>query len=315
MNPPAPKRHVPATERERAPGTLPIFAASTADFVGTERLGVHDALVDSGGTPILSIPRFSLVAGVALSVFATAIVWDVASAQSGVTGVDEFRARMEKWVEARKLISEEKSDWEVDRESLEATRDLLRQQKESLTASIAELEESSTAADEERRELLLQRGELQRARGVLADRIRAMEEEVLAIVPQLPHPLQEKLEPLLVQIPKDPESAQSQLGQRLMNVLGVLSQTEKFNGAATMVAETRALDAEQKVQVRTLYWGLGQAVYVDGQGVHAGIGRPGSDGWEFSEQPDFARDAKLLLDVYEGNVDVIGFVKIPVAIQ
>lgn len=263
----------------------------------------------------MPIPRFSFVAGVALSVLATAVVWDVASAQSGVTGVDEFRARMEKWVEARKLISEEKSDWEVDRESLEATRDLLRQQKATLTASIAELEETSTAADEERRELLLQRGELQRARGVLADRIRSMEEEVLAIVPQLPAPLQEKLEPLLVQIPKDPESSPSQLGQRLMNVLGVLSQTEKFNGAATLVAETRALDAEQKVQVRTLYWGLGQAVYVDGQGVHAGVGRPGPDGWEFSEQPDFARDAKLLLDVYEGNVDVIGFVKIPVAIQ
>lgn len=263
----------------------------------------------------MSTPRFPIAVRAVLAALAVVLVSDGASAQDGVNGVDEFRARMEKWVEARKLISEEKSDWEVDRESLEATRDLLRQQKESLTASVAELEESSTAADEERRELLLQRGELQRARGVLADRIRSMEEEVLAIAPQLPAPLQEKLEPLLVQIPKDPESAKSQLGQRLMNVLGVLSQAEKFNGAATMVAETRALDAEQKVQVRTLYWGLGQAVYVDGQGVRAGTGRPGPEGWEFSEQPEFARDAKRLLDVYEGNADVISFVKIPAAIE
>ncbi len=263
----------------------------------------------------MPIPRLAQIAVVTLSVFSTAVLWNAAHAQTGVTGVDEFRAQMEKWVEARKLISEEQSGWEVDREALESTRDLLGQQKESLTASIAELEETSTAADEERRELLLQRGELQRARGALADRIRAMEEEVLAVAPQLPAPLQQKLEPLLVQIPKDPESAQAQLGQRLMNVLGVLSQTEKFNGTATMVGETRALDGDQKVQVRTLYWGLGQAVYVDGQGVHAGVGRPGPDGWEFSEQPDFARDAKELLDSYEGNVDVIGFVKIPAVIQ
>lgn len=279
------------------------------------QFGVHTEPAESGGINVLPTPRLSRVACATLSILAIAVARDAAFAQSGAAGVDEFRARMEKWVEARKLISEEKSDWEVDRESLEATRDLLRQQKESLAKSIAELEETSTAADEERRELLLQRGELQRARGVLADRIRAMEEEVLAVVPQLPVPLQEKLEPLLVQIPKDPESASSQLGQRLMNVLGVLSQTEKFNGTATLVGETRALDADKKVQVRTLYWGLGQAIYVDGQGVHAGVGRPGPDGWEFSEKPGFAGDARQLLDVYEGNVDVIGFVKIPVAIQ
>jgi hypothetical protein len=263
----------------------------------------------------LPTPRCLQVVVVLIAVLPAAISPEAAHAQNGVTGVDAFRAQMEKWVEARKLISEEQSGWEVDRESLDSTRELLRQQKESLAASIAELEETSTAADEERRELLLQRGELQRARGVLADRIRAMEEEVLAVVPQLPAPLQQKLEPLLVQIPKDPESAQAALGQRLMNVLGVLSQTEKFNGTATLVGETRALDGEQKVQVRTLYWGLGQAIYVDGQGVHAGVGRPGSDGWEFFEQPDFARDAKTLLDIYEGNVDVIGFVEVPATIQ
>lgn len=82
-----------------------MFAAGTADSVVVARLGLHDALVDAGGTSILPIPRFSLVVGVALSTLATAVVHDGASAQSGVTGVDEFRARMEKWVEARKLIS------------------------------------------------------------------------------------------------------------------------------------------------------------------------------------------------------------------
>jgi hypothetical protein len=228
--------------------------------------------------------------------------------------VDDLRTKIGKWVETRQLISKEKSDWEVEKEILQATRGLLRQQKESLQAEITEIEESNTLADEERRDLLLERGEYLRGSRALEDEIRGLEEELLALVPRLPEPLQKKLELLLVQIPKDPENTKLQLGQRLVNVLGVLAQAEKFNGTATFVGETRAVDGDQRVRVRTLYWGLGQAIYVDAQGEIAGIGRPGANGWEFSNDPELADEAKLLLDIYEGNVDVIEFVKLPVEI-
>jgi hypothetical protein len=100
-----------------------------------------------------------------------------------------------------------------------------------------------------------------------------------------------------------------------MSVLGVLAQAEKFNGTATFVGETRAVGGDQKVQVRTLYSGLAQAVYVDSQGETAGIGRPGSDGWEFTDDPDLADDAARFLDIYEGNVDAIEFVELPIEIR
>jgi hypothetical protein len=229
--------------------------------------------------------------------------------------VDGFRVKLEKWVETRQLISEEKSDWEVEQETLRATRDLLAQQKEALQAEIEELQASQTASDEERRDLLLRRGEYQRANRVLEDQIRAMEEQVLDLAPRLPEPLQRKLEPLLVQIPEDLVESGIPLGQRLMNVLGVLAQAEKFNGTATFVAETRAVEGDQKVQVRTLYWGLGQAIFVDAQGRMAGTGRPGPSGWEFDNDPALADDAGRLLDIYEGNVDTIEFVPFPVEIQ
>lgn len=230
------------------------------------------------------------------------------------TRVGDFRARMEKWVEARQILSQERSEWEAEEETLRATRDLLQQQKAALEAEVKELEETSTASDDARRELLLQRGELQRSSGELAGSIRALEEQVLALVPRLPAPLQQKLEPLLMQIPEDPEKARQPLGARLMNVLGVLSQAEKFNGTATMVGETREV-GDQRLQVRTLYWGLGQAMYVDAQGRLAGVGRPGAEGWEFADEPRLADRARLLLDVYEGNVDIIEFVKMPVEVR
>jgi hypothetical protein len=230
----------------------------------------------------------------------------------GEGSLGDFRSKTEKWVETRQLISEERTEWQADRETMRATRDLLKERKASLEADIGELESTSTAADDERRELLLRRAELQRSGQVLKDRMRGLEEAVLALAPQLPEPLRDKLELLLVQVPDNPETTRLQLGQRLMNVLGVLAQAEKFNSTATFVGETRPLEDGQKVQVRTLYWGLGQAVYVDGQGRIAGLGRPGIDGWEFTNDASVAADAKLLLDIYEGNVDTIEFVRLPI---
>jgi hypothetical protein len=228
--------------------------------------------------------------------------------------VGDYKAKISKWVETRRILSEEKSEWRAERETLEATRDLLRQQKKAFEAEIAELDEGSTAADEERDALLLERGDHQSANETLAGEIRGMEDAVLALAPRLPEPLQKKLEPLLVQIPEDPERTRVPLGQRLMNVLGVLAQAEKWNGTATLVGETRDVTGDgQKVSVRTLYWGLGQAIYVDARGESAGIGRPGPDGWVFTDDPQLADDAARLLDIYEGNVDEIEFVALPVA--
>ena len=238
----------------------------------------------------------------------------LAPAVRAQSDIGDYRSKVRGWVETRQLISQEKTDWEAEQETLRATRDLLRKEKQALEAEIAEFEETGTAGDDERRDLLLERGEYQRAAAALEGEIRSLEEQVLALVPQLPEPLQKKLELLLVQIPDDPDETRLQLGQRLMNVLGVLAQAEKWNGTATFVGETRAAkgDSDQKVAVRTLYWGLGQAVYVDAQGESAGVGTPGPEGWTFREDEDLTDDAQLLLDIYEGNVDTIEFVPIPV---
>ena len=264
------------------------------------------------GDPQMVRVRFPALACVAAAAFG--IGAGGAWAEKLEPGVDAFRVQMEKWVETRQLVSKESSDWEADRETLRATRDLLRQQRQALEAEIRELEESGTAADEERRELLLRRGEYQRANAALEVEIRALELEVQALARRLPKPLREKLDLLMVQIPEDPESSRQSLGQRLLVVLGVLAQADKWNATASFVAETREV-GDQKLQVRTLYWGLGHAFYVDAQGRSAGVGRPGADGWEFTNEPELAPSARRLLDIYEGNLDVIDFVELPVEIQ
>jgi len=268
----------------------------------------------SSQLPVLNGPSLPRRSGLALLVF-TIAAFAGASVTSAEGSASAYRAQLEKWVEARQLLSKERADWLVDRDYLKATRDLLVQERDALRAEIAEYEETNSGADDERRDLLLERGEYQRTARALEGQVRALEEQVLAVVPRFPETLQKRLEPLIVQIPEDPERSQVPLGQRLMNVLGVLAQAEKFNGTATFVGETRAVGGDQKVQVRTLYWGLGQAIYVDAQGRAAGIARPTDSGWEYLDDPTLAADAGLLLDIYEGNVDTISFVPMPVEIR
>jgi len=258
----------------------------------------------------------AVVSRIVLAAALVGVALPVVSAWAESAGtIVGFRTKLEKWISTQQLISEEQSDWQAEREMLTSTRDLLRQRKEALEADIAKLGEASTAADEERRELLLERGELQRARRTLQEKIRTMEEQVLTLAPRLPAPLQKSLEPLLVQIPEDPEVDDLPLGRRLVNVLGVLVEAEKFNDTATLSGETRAVADDKRVQVRTLYWGLGQAVYVSAQGEIAGVGQPNADGWEFSLDPGLTDEASRFIDIYEGNLDAIEFVRLPVAIQ
>lgn len=236
-------------------------------------------------------------------------------AEPARSDADAYRAKMEKWVETRQILSEERSDWLVERESLEATRDLLRDERKALKEQIASLKQTDAGTTEERDELVAKREAYRSSNEVLEAKVTLLEESVSKLVPQLPEPLQKRLEPILVQIPTNPEAAKIGLGQRLVNVLAVVAQAEKWNGTATFVGETRDVGDGQKVAVRTLYWGLAQAIYVDKQGELAGIGRPTPTGWQFSEDSDLADSAKEILDIYEGIVDTIAFVPVPAEIE
>jgi len=158
---------------------------------------------------------------------------------------------------------------------------------------------------------MLQRGAVQRSDRSLERAVAQFEDQLLVLIDRLPVPLRRKLEPLLVRISSGPGAEGENASEGLVSVLGILAQIEKFNATVTVVGETRKIGT-QKLQVRTLYWGLAQAIYVDSLGRTAGIGRPGANGWEFEEHPEIAEQAQLLVDIYEGNVDTIDFVKIPV---
>lgn len=238
-----------------------------------------------------------------------------AGAGSAHSPADAYRAKMEKWVETRQILSEERAEWLVEKESLAATRDLLQDERKALQEQIATLRVSDSGSTAERDELSAKRAVYLQSAEILEGKVATLERDLLALVKQLPDPLQKKLEPILVQIPSDPGSTKVGIGQRLVNVLAIVSQAGKWNGTASFVGETRDVGDGQKVAVRTLYWGLAQAIYVDTQGELAGVGRPSPEGWKFVDDPDLASEAKEILDIYEGIVDTIAFIPVTAEIR
>ncbi|MDP4880188.1 MAG: DUF3450 domain-containing protein, partial [Opitutales bacterium] len=126
----------------------------------------------------------------------------------------------------------------------------------------------------------------------------------------LPAPLVNKIKPLIRRLPDDPANTELSLGERVQNIVGILSQADKFNTTITMTSESRTIDGGKTIEVRTLYWGLAAAYYVDASGEYAGIGKPSKDGWEWPQIKDAGPQIKKLLDVYEGSED-IQFVEVP----
>ncbi len=224
------------------------------------------------------------------------------------------RHTLDQWVETQQIISKEKSDWKLEKSILQDTEKLLNGELQRLVATMEELDASSTAADEARAALAAEKETLATAAAVVEANIGKLEKQVQAVVKTFPAPLVEKIQPLVRRIPKDPKVTKLTLGERVQNIVGILSQADKFNGTITQTSESREIAGGRVIEVRTIYWGLGGAFYVDAAGEYAGVGYPGTNGWEWPEVAGSGPKIKRLLDVYEGS-EAIQFVEVPARIK
>ena len=245
---------------------------------------------------------------VSLSVLASAGA-SLATAQIG-----ETRSTLEKWVETRQIISKEKADWKVERSILGDTIHLLSGELERLKSALEETEASATAADEERTTLNQEKERLSAASAVIEANIAQLETQMKAIVKTLPLPLIDRIKPLIRRLPEDSTETTLSIGERVQNIVGILSQADKFNTTITQTSESREINDGKTVEVRTLYWGLAAAYYVDASGQYAGYGYPTAEGWEWPRLDDAGATIRTLIDVYEGSGE-IQFVPLPARIQ
>lgn len=228
--------------------------------------------------------------------------------------VGDARHTLEQWVQTRQIISEENANWKVEQSILEDTVALLTSELGRLDSELEELEASTTAADEDRAKLNEEKEQLTAASSVVESNIGALETQMKAVIKTLPAPLVGKIKPLIRRLPQDPADTSLSLGERVQNIVGILSQADKFNTGITQTSESREIDGGKTVEVRTLYWGLAAAYYVDSSGQYAGYGFPTADGWEWPRLDNEGEAIKRLIDVYEGSEE-IQFIPVPARIK
>lgn len=227
---------------------------------------------------------------------------------------EAVRSVLQEWVAAKKLVSEEQESWAVEKVLLGDTIEVLRAEKELLESQISNREEASLAAQTEREELSLQRESLETAASELDETLARYEEQLAAWVPSLPSVLQEELAPLIRRLPEAGESvSELGLGRRLQAVVGILSQVDKFNSFLTYRRELRTV-GEQTREADTLYFGLGGAIYADAEGVVAGYGRPGPEGWTWEASPENAEAILQVIASYKGEIPAT-YVALPLSVE
>jgi cation transport regulator ChaB len=226
----------------------------------------------------------------------------------------EARTTLEKWVETRQLISKESAEWQTDKQNMLDRIGLLEKEQQLLTEQIAKAEATATQVDKERQKLVEENEALSVAAAAIRNSLAQLEKRLLSQYKSYPDPLRERIEPLYKRVPTSPASARLTLGERMQNIIGILSEVDKFNSAVTVVNEIRKTDAGKEVAVRTMYLGLGAAYYVDKSGTIGGMGAPGDDGWQWTARNDLAPKIARLIYIYE-NASAAEFIPLPVSIK
>jgi len=237
----------------------------------------------------------------------------LAAASTAPALADETRQTQDilaQWVETRKQTFETKAKWAEEKRILGDMIQLLEREKEQYSARIEELESDADAIESERASLVESRERLRAFDKTLAARIPKYESQVRALLQRLPAPLLNDLDKLARRLPAPDEDSRRPNSQRLLTLVGILNQVEKFDNEVSLVSEIRTREGGS-VEVKTVYFGLAGAFYVGGNGRTAGLGLPGPDGWEWREDPSLAEAATELVAVYEGAREA-AFVPLPV---
>ena len=149
--------------------------------------------------------------------------------ESNAERIESTRSALEKWVETRRIISQEKRDWEVGKDLLQSRIELVRDEIDELRRKIADAEEQIAEADVKRQELLDENERLKEASAALDDTVLTLEQRTTELLKRLPDPIRDIVKPLSQRFPEDPEETELSLAERFQNIVGVLNEINKFN--------------------------------------------------------------------------------------
>lgn len=227
---------------------------------------------------------------------------------------EEAKSTVSQWAETESLISKELNEWKEDKAVLEDLARMLEVERESLTEKIDKTKESATEADKRREEIVDKKESIEAASDVVRANLETLEDGIRELIPYLPVNYVDSIRPLIRQLPEKGKPTQLSLSVRLRNVVGILSQANKFDNVISLETETREFPGGPSKQVNTLYFGFSIAYYSDTTGEKAGYGYPTAQGWKWEESPEYGPAILNIISMYQKGKQA-EFVKLPVVIK
>lgn len=207
--------------------------------------------------------------------------------------LSETRALLEEWVRTETLISEEATQWKVEKRILKDIAQVAGRELEDLERGLQRLKESETAGESARDTLLQRQEELQAIVNRIELRLPTLEASLLKRLEWFPAPLLRKVELYEKRIPRSNDDNTSFL-VRAQNIAVILREADDFNSRITLDKPTLKVDGVGERVFDVLYFGLATAYFVDATGKVGGIGVPAKGGWKWKLNESIAslvRDA------------------------
>lgn len=224
--------------------------------------------------------------------------------------IDGTRAVLEKWVETRRILSQEKRDFELAKQMLAERIELVQREIHSLREKIGQAEDAIAEMDKKRAEMAAENDALKAASASLVSVVGALEDHTRQLLTRLPDPIRERVKPLSQRLPENVDDTKQTISMRFQNIVGILNEINKFNREITITSEVRTLSDGSSVEVTALYIGISRGYYIGANGTVAGVGAATADGWVW--MPDNAAapaiaDAVAILK----NEKIASFVHLP----
>lgn len=251
-----------------------------------------------------------------LSSLAIAVASPLLAQEPAITPTQELRTSVREWVETMRKKQVEENDWARDKEVLTNYREGLAKEIDDLTQQIADAKLRKAGADQESFQQSAERDSYTAAKHELSATIRRLEETLAAKLPLFPAPLlaepkvSQGIEDLQRDLKLPEEKRNDGVSKRLLNVINLLTEAEKFQQTVHLRPELRKDSTGREFNMQVIYFGLACGYAVNEDGSFALAGRPSANGWIFQPRQDLTKHIQALIKSTTGDQDA-AFINLP----
>ena len=145
------------------------------------------------------------------------------------TNLKDTTTIIQEWIQTEQLISEETTEWNIEKAALLDIRDALKTEIIELDKRLAESEEEAVGAAKQRTELLEQKNEIEDTTRSLLEGVDKLEIQVEEAFKILPTPLAKRLQPFRQKLNNQIENYNIPLRQRVDTLLSLIQAVSLFH--------------------------------------------------------------------------------------